>query len=243
MRSVKVQTTQNVDIEYEIANIGDRILALLIDYVIILGCFIGFIFLSQFLRFIGMGNIGILSFILFLPIAFYDLLCEVFMDGQSFGKKQLKIKVIKMDGSQPTIGSYLLRWLFRVVDITLTSGGCALVTILAGGKGQRLGDIAAGTTVIKTKSKVDFKDTIFTNITDDYRPAFPQVQDMNDRDIRTVKEVLNTNVEERHSIVRDTLELKTKKILEKKLGIQSDLPPHVFLNIVLKDYNYYKGKL
>src|SRR5690606_34920667 len=95
----------------------------------------------------------------YLPVIFYHLLCEVFMDGQTFGKKAIDIKVVKLDGSQPSVGSYFLRWLLQIVDLPFF-GAIGIITILVNGKGQRVGDLAAGTTVISLKHRTGIKDTI-----------------------------------------------------------------------------------
>jgi uncharacterized RDD family membrane protein YckC len=67
----------------------------------------------------------------------------------------IKIKVVKIDGSQPGIGSYFLRWLIKPVDVFFTYGSVGIITMLINGKGQRLGDLAANTNCykIKTRSK------------------------------------------------------------------------------------------
>jgi hypothetical protein len=136
-----------------------------------------------------------------------------------------------------------LRWLLRVVDISLSSGGVAMLTILLNGKGQRLGDIAAGTTVIKLKEDVGLQDTIFTKITDAYQPVFAQAAELNDQDMAIVREVLNTGLEVESIEVGNNLEMKAKIVLEEKMRIKSDLPPRAFLSTILRDYNYFKGKL
>ncbi|HLC82856.1 MAG TPA: RDD family protein, partial [Bacteroidia bacterium] len=145
MDNIKIQTTQNVDIEYELASIGDRILATLLDYLFFFGYTL-LVFL-----FFGLLNSDLedylwLLVLCFLPILLYDLLCETFFQGKSFGKMIMKIKVVKLDGTQAGFGAYLLRWLLRIIDTRIFSGGIALIAILANGKGQRIGDMAAGTT-------------------------------------------------------------------------------------------------
>src|SRR5574341_1922061 len=164
MQTVRITTTQNVEIEYEVASIGDRILAGLVDGAVWLGYVIGApVLLFEVLN-VGDKKFGIaLTVALYLPAFLYDLLCESLMDGQSLGKKLLKIKVIKLDGSPPDFGSYLLRWLLRWLDVTICWGGIAILTILINGRGQRLGDLAAGTTVIKLKPGVGFRETIFAD--------------------------------------------------------------------------------
>lgn len=243
MQTIKITTTQNVEIEYALASIGDRILAALIDYAILIGYFIGALLLLTNLP-VGGGSGRIALFvIIYLPVFLYDLLCEVLLDGQSLGKKQMQIKVVKIDGSQPDVSSYLLRWLLRLVDITLTSGGAAILSILINGKGQRLGDIAAGTTVIKLKSTIGLQDTIFTRLATDYQPVFSQAAQLSDADIAVVKEVLDASLAIENASVGDHLEAKARQALEEKMGLKTDMSPRAFLSTVLRDYNYFKGRV
>ncbi|MFQ5640754.1 MAG: RDD family protein [bacterium] len=238
--SVQIQTAQNVEIDYAIAGIGDRVLALFIDYVILAGYAIGAVFFVSLLRTAGLtSDNGFIALwvVLSLPFLCYDLLCEIFMDGQSFGKKALKIKVVKIDGAQPGIGDYFLRWIFRIIDILVLYGSVAIITILINGKGQRLGDIAAGTTVVKLKAPVRLEDTILTVVEDKYQPVFSWVMQLSDSDIATIKKVLNSKVEDPK--IANHVAFKTKTAIESKLGIQSDLMPRTFLKTVLKDYNFY----
>ena len=235
MGKVRIQTAQNVDIEYEVASVGDRILAYLIDVVIILS----YIILVALLTFLGSKVVVLL----YLPILLYDLLLEILMDGQSFGKRQRQIKVVKLDGSQPGIGSYLLRWLLRLIDLSLFSGGVALITILINGKGQRLGDIAAGTAVVKLKQRATLDGTIFVEVGADYIPVFPLVAGLDAGAIATVKEVLQTTARQGKRGMDDPEQLlaKTKEVLEGALGLSSELPPRDFLTTVIKDYNALHG--
>src|SRR5690606_21050190 len=112
-------------------------------------------------------NIAIVT----VPFLLYHPLFEILMNGQSPGKRQMKIKVVSLDGSSPTIGGYLMRWLFRLVEVFMLRGAVAMVTIAANGKGQRLGDIAAGTTVVKlVPQHATSSDAVFTQVESDYQP-------------------------------------------------------------------------
>src|SRR5690606_39594735 len=93
------------------------------------------------------------SFIIFSPIIFYTLVCESLMSGQTIGKKIMKIRVIKIDGYQASFGDYLVRWLFRVVEIVIFQGVIAVMAIIFSGKNQRLGDTVSGTAVVSLKNK------------------------------------------------------------------------------------------
>src|SRR5690606_6486216 len=137
-------------------------------------------------RLIGTGSVAV-TITLLTPPFFYHLLCEIFMNGQSIGKRQMKIRVVKLDGSSPGIGSYLLRWILRPIDISLFSGGIAILSIAITRHNQRLGDLAAGTTVVKTDVRQDFP--VFA-VEENYTPSFPEVVSLSDADIEVIQRVL-----------------------------------------------------
>jgi hypothetical protein len=112
------------------------------------------------------------------------------------------------------------------------------VVLLINGKGQRLGDMAAGTTVIHIRPRVTLDDTILMAVDEEYTPTFPQVTRLSDRDAAIIKEVLDTAHRDDNRVATAVLYSKTKEFL----GVESSLPPTLFLQTVLKDYNYYTGK-
>ena len=229
---VKVQTSQNVYIFYELASLGARIGAYLIDGLIIAAYIIA-VLIGYFQLFNATELWTLL--ILYLPVMFYHLFSELLMDGQSIGKKQLSIKVIKLDGTQPGLGNYLLRWILRPVDF-LFYGTAAILCIVIGGKGQRLGDLAAGTTVINTKKKpvLPNKSALKEGINEDYEPTFAQVSRLSAQDVQIIMEVLSAYRKTGDVRPLMTLANKTKKLLE----IQTDLTPDRFLHTVVKDYSH-----
>lgn len=242
MQTIEIQTAQNVNIEYPVASIGDRVVAALVDQLIMIGYLIAIIFLYIWLLNLTEGSafdFPVAYFIiLFLPAFFYHLLCETFLNGQSFGKKIMKMRVVKLDGSQAGIGSYFLRWILAPIDIYFTYGAVGIITLLVNGKGQRLGDIAAGTTVVKLKTEVKLDDTILRSTPINYEVKFPQVTALSDKDIAIVKAVLDMNYKKPDIFLYEQMLQKTKAAIEKKTGISSTLRPIIFLDTVLKDYNY-----
>src|SRR5450631_284873 len=151
MNTIKITTTQNIDLEYDLGSVGERIVAWLVD----LGIFIAyFILLSAIMGFSGIDlfiekNPWIFILLAF-PFVFYNLACDIGLNGQTIGKRVMKLKVISLNGEQATIGQYMLRWLFRMVDIYLFDGLPAFICVAASDKNQRIGDMVAGTAVIKT---------------------------------------------------------------------------------------------
>ncbi len=236
MQKVQIQTAQNVFIDYPVASLGDRILAFLLDGAIVVVYFISVTWLM------AKVNVDAIWLIItaYLPVFFYHLISELVTNGQSIGKIQLKIRVVKLDGSAPGLGSYLLRWMLRFIDIHLFSAAIAILMIVIGGKGQRLGDLAAGTTVIKLRpiTNVAGKDVIKVMQEDTYDPVFKEVTQLNDRDIEVVKEALKVNRE----YANITPAFRTSEKIQELLKIETDMPPIKFLYTVVKDYAYLTSR-
>ena len=241
MEKIKISTTQNVDIEYPVASVGDRILSTIIDFLIKFAYFIVCLLIMFNTNFEENSRIGILFFAVF-PIIFYDLLLEILLHGQSLGKKAMKIRVVRTDGTSPTILNYVIRWILIPIDIWLGNGLCAIITILINGKGQRLGDLAAGTCVIKLKETADISQTMFAQIDDSYQIKYPEVINLNDNDINIIKNLLtaNSNFDLNNRVI--DANLRAKELLEKKMNIKSDLHPLTFFKTLIADYNHEHGK-
>ncbi len=239
MQTIKIQTTQNIELEYELAGIGDRIVAYLVDFVVY--CAYGFCVLIVYQLAGTFRGSEYIFLLIILPVFLYQPLCEIFLNGQSLGKKMRQIRVISLDGNQPTISQYLVRWLFRIVDIMIGSGVIAVVTISLSSKAQRIGDMLAGTTVVRTRRPVRFSETIFTEAGDNYKPQFEQASQLNEADISLLKEVLlrfNRDPSGQAPVL-----IKAYDKIRKILGVYDDHDPQTFLETVVRDFNYLTGKV
>lgn len=232
MSSIKITTSQNIELEYDLASLGERILGTLIDILIITAYF--FIAL-MLLGFSIPGKSEWMIIMLYIPAVLYHLVCEVIMNGQSVGKRVMNMKVISLSGVQPSLGQYLIRWLFRLVDCMATGYIAGVITVAFSERNQRLGDMVAGTTVIKTIPRTTIQQTIYTPIQQpDYKVTFPEVTGLNDHDMQLIQEViLSVNNSGNQWIARQAAD----KIME-SLQIQSSLQPLTFLKVLLSDYNY-----
>jgi uncharacterized RDD family membrane protein YckC len=239
MNTISITTSQNIEIEYELASIGDRIVAYLIDGLIIIA-YVVIVMLTLNFGVISSSNLWIF-FLLFLPVMFYSLINEIVFNGQSVGKKAMSTKVISLNGEQPTLSQYLLRWLFRLVDFSVLTGLIALVTVALTEKKQRVGDLVAGTTVVKTKRRTGFDQTFYApTAPTDYVVTYPEVINLRDTDIQLVKEVILSVQRSGNSFVS----LQAQQKIEKVLNIKSrDPEPIYFLNRVLADYNHLTATL
>jgi uncharacterized RDD family membrane protein YckC len=242
MSELTINTTQNVTINFTAASIGHRILAFGIDLLIMIAYLIS-IYLLLF--YTGLTSImeGLdgwsqmaLQSIIFLPVMFYSLVFETFFEGQSLGKKLVRIKVVKIEGYQASFGDYLIRWLFRLIDVVISSGVIGFISIIMNQKAQRLGDMAAGTSVITLRNNVNISSTILEEINDDYKPIYTLVIKLSDNDVRIIKENF---IRAKAGNDTELLAKLTDKI-EGVTGIKNQSGNHRdFINTIMKDYNYY----
>jgi len=236
MQTIQVRTTQNVFIQYPVASVGDRILAFLLDrLIVVFYCIaIAALFIST-----NMEVIWIWLIVIAVPFLFYFLFFEIIMNGQTPGKRTMSIKVIRIDGTPASIGDYLLRWIFGFVDYYLFSGVIAVVVVVAGGKGQRLGDVVAGTSVIKLiQQKEITAEEVFISPGKDYAPAFPQVVHLSERDIELIQRALEAYRDQNNS---EPVMAVTERI-KSLLGVQTDMTPVKFLYTVVKDFQHITSR-
>lgn len=150
MRNIEVLSPQNVVIRFRLASLGARLSAYLID-ILIISLFYIFIFFFAIMPFADMEE-GFLTLVLLigsvLMAGMYHLLMETFNNGQSIGKRAMNIRVTDENGSTPGFMQLFMRWLLRIVDITISSGGIAILAIAFSEKGQRLGDFLGRTIVV-----------------------------------------------------------------------------------------------
>lgn len=241
--AIEVQTTQNVTIDYEPAGIGYRLLAYIADWAVIIVWAIGWVGLFYYLdAFDTLGDgdspismgLGILAIV---PALFYDLIFETLNNGQSPGKMLFKIRVVNIDGTVPSFGSYLLRWLFRLVDFAITEGILGIIMIVATDKSQRLGDYLAGTTVIDLKVSAKNKELALSELEfhEDYKVTYTDVlSKLSDKDIQTVRSILEDDNMQQSDYFTKRLSEKIKLIT----GYTYDGSDTVFLRKIVSDYNY-----
>ncbi|NBL65338.1 RDD family protein [Flavobacterium sp. NST-5] len=247
MTQLSITTTQNVDINFTAASVGERMLACLLDMIIKFAYIIVVYWLFFYLLGInklidGMDrwSAATIQIIFYLPAIFYSLILESMLEGQTFGKKLLKMKVVKIDGYQASFGDYFMRWAFRIVDINLSFAVVGLVSMVTSKKTQRLGDITAGTSVISLRNDININHTILEEIDSGYVPTYPSVIRLSDNDARIIKETFKAAMASHDVILINKLVAKIEEVakIKNQSGNQAD-----FIRTVLKDYNYYTGNM
>ena len=237
MANLEILTTQNVNLNYKVVSVGERILAFLIDI------FLFFVYLylvelatdAMGLAFSDHWTVfGIQQFLL-LPVMFYSLYMHLLFDGRTVGKMLMKTKVVKLDGTPARWSDYMIRLMLRLVDIWIFLGSIGLLTIIFSDKSQRIGDHAAGTVVISTKHQVAITHTILEEITDNYVPKFLSVTKLTDKDVRLIKDTYQIALGSNDYQTLNMLRKKVESILE----TSSDLYDKQFIDTVLRDYNHF----
>ncbi len=243
MSQLAINTTQNVNISFTAAGVGDRVLAYLTDYcikiaymLVVYGIFFYALGLVDWVKSLDSWSEAAIYLFFYVPVMIYTLVLENLLEGQTLGKRLLKIKVVKIDGYQAAFSDYLVRWFLRLVDITIFQGLIAFLLVALTSKGQRLGDLAAGTAVISLKSKIDISHTILEEIGEEYTPTHPQVIRLSDNDVRIIKDAMASA-----KMRQDPEELlKLRRKIESVTGIlKTDGSDTEFIQRLLRDYNYY----
>lgn len=242
MEKLLINTAQNVQIEYKLASVGSRFLALAIDYGIMVcyGYLCYFIIDAVFFTTKDFWTIeGALMFLL-LPIFLYHFLLESFFNGQTPGKKLMKIKVVRLDGSRASIYDYFIRWSLNLVDIWLLGGVIGFISIILSQNSQRVGDRAAGTTVINLKPRLKLHETVYEDLYSAYQPVFSEfeINKLTDRDINIIKQSFQKG---KKSQSMEVMQVLTAKIQEVTGIKDQETHPASFIETVLKDHFHYNS--
>lgn len=243
MTELQINTTQNVNINFTAASVGERILAYIIDWIIKIAYMIvtyqivfNLFEIDEKISDLDTWSQGAIFAIFLIPVFFYTLILETLLDGQTVGKRILNIKVVKIDGYQASLADFVIRWVFRIVDLNMMSGVVALIAIITSPKNQRLGDMTAGTAVINLRSKVNINHTILEELEDTYEPKYPNVIKLSDNDARIIKETFLTAKASRDYPTLIKLRKKIIEVVDIKVVNETDME---FIDTILKDYNYY----
>lgn len=269
MPVVSIPTSFNISLQFDAPGLGRRMASLFID---MLAQYLYLILVSYVMSKLSFGisehaafNTWAIWLILMCPVFLYHIILEATANGQSIGKKIMKLRVVSINGGRPSIGQLLIRWLLRISDLWIIILLYLFVYVIAGmrdvqalmvlvfgmsflvadiilvansKKAQRIGDILAQTIVIKTSNKETLTSTVFMEVNTDYQPMFPQVMRISDKDLNMVKKILEDNTKTNNYKMLEDAAGKIKSFLQ----IETDMYPQEFLERLLKDYNYLSAR-
>jgi uncharacterized RDD family membrane protein YckC len=164
LKQVKSKTPESVELEFTLAGVGSRTIALLIDYLIWGVVLMVLLIVFGFLYYAVSGIAGatkwvvaIQAFIFFVVYIGYFILFETIWQGQTPGKRYARIRVIRDDGRTAGLQQAIMRSLLRMVDDILFLG---LMMIVFTKQEKRLGDLVAGTIVVQEGQVVTPKEIV-----------------------------------------------------------------------------------
>lgn len=240
MAKIEINTTQKVAIQYETAGFGWRLLASRIDrFLLEFLYFLLFLFVFPQDMFdkLNVVNFSIYLVLIIVYIA-YPLMLEVFTNGQSIGKKVLKIKVIKLNGNALDMNDYFTRWIYRFIDFAFSLGTIGVISMVLTEKKQRLGDLIANTTVIKLTPDriVTIDDLENLPVKEEYEPKYPLVTQYNDEEMLALKNLLLRNQKHPSSIYSNLIDESAHKIREQMDLQDNHLDNISFLRDIINEY-------
>ncbi|MFN4080561.1 MAG: RDD family protein [Saprospiraceae bacterium] len=244
MKTILINTTQNVAISCELATLSDRIFAWLIDMIVfsftywIMAMLVTRLFSFEMADGEWGWAVAIIIAPFFLYMA-YNMIMEYSNAGQTLGKQAMNIRVVRLDGKEVEWGDTALRAFLQLLDTLFSFGVIAVMLVRVSAFGQRLGDMAAATTVIKvvnTRYAFRLSDISAIASINNYQPRFPQVKQLSEEDMLIIKKVI-ARVESHTSIA-------TKELLSDlafKMCELLDIPKNSMdslqlLKTLLKDY-------
>jgi uncharacterized RDD family membrane protein YckC len=240
MKTLEIKTTQNVSINYELATLRERILAFVIDSVF-KSVGVGIITLAILFIFDGGNERALMLFyvlVIYPTLTFYTLFFETVLNGQTPGKRIMRIKVMKLNGKQPVFYDYLLRWAFRIVDLYLPMGILGSMSIVSSRHAQRTGDVLANTVLVRVENKsfIALSDILRIDSKMSYQPQYTEVKAFHEEDILIIKAALDRTSKYNNNGHRDAI-IDLSTLMAQKLNLKS-VPPDstVFLKTILKDY-------
>lgn len=155
---LSVETPEQININFQKAGIGSRFYAALLDtlllvLLIVAGAYVNAKFMIELGDILGKWLRAVGSIVIFAIFWGYYMVFEITTNGQSPGKRVLGLRVIKDGGYPISFADSAIRNLVRIVDFLPFGYGAGLLVMLLNKNWQRLGDLAAGTLVVKTSRK------------------------------------------------------------------------------------------
>jgi uncharacterized RDD family membrane protein YckC len=152
-----VSTPERVSFDYQVAGLGTRGIAQILDLLIVTGLLVAvFFFAAGAAAYTQSGTIATLIelFGSFVVVFGYFWISEALFSGQTLGKRAFRLRVVGDRGEPLTWVQAGIRNVIRIVDFLPYGYGVGVIVLFANGRGKRLGDLAAGTIVVKDSDSV-----------------------------------------------------------------------------------------
>ncbi len=267
--TLNIDTPENVTFDYDIAGIGSRFAAALIDTLIIaaLQVVVNLLMLALLANSAGIdgslesiGSLGgwviaLFGLVSFLFLWGYYIFFELLWSGQTPGKKAIHLRVIRTDGTPITLSESVVRNLVRLVDFLPAFYGIGTIAIFVNRQTRRLGDLAAGTLVVREKDQqVTLKDlaamhasgpSLLPRYSPDEQPLriYP-VERLNYQDVQMIESFFQRRKDLTN---REALAQQIYTRLLAKMGVEEEnlvkANPENALNNILNEYRRFRQNI
>ncbi len=151
-----VATPERVSFDYQVAGLGTRAIAQILDLLIIAAILVAVALAAGAFAVVGSNTVASLVGLLgsFVAIFGYFWVSEALWSGQTIGKRVFHLRAVGDRGEPMTFGQAGIRNVVRIVDFLPYAYGVGMVVLFANGRGKRLGDLAAGTVVVKDSESI-----------------------------------------------------------------------------------------
>ena len=243
MDKLTIDTPEQVHLEFVLAGIGSRFMAVFLDmliqialYVVLFFMAVGLAAVNDFSKSRSMWILAVWSLVVFCIYWGYYAAFEIFWQGQTPGKRWAGIRVIKESGRPINAFEAITRNLMRVVDLFPGFYGFGVVTMMLNRKNRRLGDFVAGTIVVHETSERE--SPVFFNTADSSQFSYPQATKLTLQEVELIETFLARRLDipsqvRLHSAVRIT------EMVSARMGIDSGMRPpdnEAFLELVVKEF-------
>jgi uncharacterized RDD family membrane protein YckC len=244
-----IDTPENIEFGYDIAGIGSRFLAAIIDTLLIgiaeiiillvVGLAVQSLSLAESVLTAAGAVLG------FVVLWGYYVAFELAWNGQSPGKRLLGLRVVREGGRPITAIASIIRNLIRLVDFLPFLYGIGVVAMFVDRRSRRLGDLAAGVLVVRERAEVTLESLTTRPLPLPQVPIngilLPTIATLNETDYGLVQEFLA----QRNDLAREIrlrLALQLVRGLEQRMAVQSSMQPEPFLEQVAASYRAQRNQ-
>jgi len=249
-----IDTPENIEFAYDIAGIGSRFLAAMIDTLLIgiaqaiLILLVGLTSSAIGLRAADDLLVALGALLAFAILWGYYIAFELLWSGQSPGKRAIGLRVVREGGRPITFAGSAIRNLIRIVDFLPALYGIGVLVMFVDRRSRRLGDLAGGTLVVKERRSVTLESLMAAGAVAPPalapgetlpQPTLPNIDLLNDQDYHLVQEFLGR----RNELGRDArarLGMQLAGGIQSRLGLPQGGDAERFLQFVVGEYQLLK---
>lgn len=235
----KILNGQYVSIEQTPASIGHRMGAYGIDMIVLYAYSYIQIALAPLYQRGSAFDTYLIAIIILIPV-FYHPVCEQLWGG-SIGKLALGMRVVMQNGEPVSIGASILRWLLYLLDCPF-----GLLAMMCNKRNMRLGDLAAGSIVISTRSESQRRKLMqpmqrFTYLAPDYKPTLPFAAELTWGQVNFINHTMKRPNYNRYAPNQKANIERLARMLADRYHIEGVTPANSnsFLQRIVADYNFY----